>query len=56
MNFVQTSVDRALTPEVGTLKSDTPPFWSRWLAAGRAPGDANLRHEHLAPLQDVWPQ
>jgi integrase len=30
MKFLQTYVERVLTPEVGTVTGDTPFFWSRW--------------------------
>jgi site-specific recombinase XerD len=33
MKFLQTYVERVLTPEVGDVTADTPLFWSRW--AGR---------------------
>jgi integrase/recombinase XerC len=35
MKFLQTYVERVLTPEVGDVTADTPLFWSRW--AGRGP-------------------
>ena len=32
MKFLQTYVERVLTPEVGTISGDTALFWSRWPA------------------------
>jgi hypothetical protein len=54
MKFLQTYVERVLTPEVGDVTADTPALLvTMGGAARRAPGDAAPRQEHLAPLQDV---
>jgi integrase/recombinase XerC len=48
MKFLQTYVDRVLTPEVGEVTGDTPLFWSRWS------GRRGLRR--LEPLhgKNIW--
>ena len=48
MKFLQTYVDRVLTPEVGTLTSDTPLFWSRW------PGRQGVRRVMPICGKNIW--
>jgi site-specific recombinase XerD len=48
MKFLETHVERVLTPEVGDVTPDTPLFWSRW--AGRR------RMRRVMPIhgKNIW--
>jgi site-specific recombinase XerD len=48
MKFLQTYVERVLTPEVGTVTGDTPLFWSRW------PGRHGERRVMPTQGKNIW--
>jgi site-specific recombinase XerD len=48
MKFLQTYVERVLTPEVGAVTGDTPLFWSRW------PGRHGERRVMPTQGKNIW--
>jgi integrase/recombinase XerC len=48
MKFLQTYVERVLTPEVGTISGDTALFWSRW------PGRHGQRRTRPIHGKNIW--
>jgi len=48
MKFLQTYVERVLTPEVDAVTADTPLFWSRW------PGRHGVRRVMPIHGKNIW--